>query len=57
MLREAPQCQLKYNSKGESIKVVDKARIKLEQLYGAFYVLFIGYLLALAQFLRERFIR
>ena len=54
--RQAPQCHLKYNSNGESVQLLDKARIKLEQLYVAFYVLFIGYVLALIQFLRERFI-
>jgi len=42
--REASQCQLKYNSNGESIKVVDKVRIKLGQLYVVFYILFTCYL-------------
>jgi len=53
----APQCQLKYNSRGECVKIVDQARLKLEQFYIAFAILFGGYVLALLQFLRERFIR
>ena len=53
----APQCQLKYNSRGECVKIVDKGRLKLEQFYIAFAVLFGGYVLALLQFMRERFIR
>jgi len=54
---DAPQCLLKYDSVGESVKIVDKARLKLEQFYGAFIVLFVGYALSLIQFIREIFIR
>ena len=53
----APQCQLKYNNRGECVNVVDQARLKLEQFYIAFGVLFGGLFLASLQFLRERFIR
>jgi len=48
---------LKYNSQGESVHLVDKARIKLEQLYVAFIVLLIGHFFAMVQFLRERYTR
>lgn len=47
---------LKYNSQGESVQMVDKARLKLKQFYVPFAVLFIGYVLAFFQYLRERFI-
>ncbi len=57
MNSDAPQCLLKYDSVRESVKIVDKARLKLEQFYGAFIVLFVGYALSLIQFLRELFIR
>jgi len=50
------QCDLKYNSNGESVKLVDRARFKLKQFYVAFAVLFAGYALSFIQFLRERFI-
>ena len=50
------QCLLQYNNKGESVQLVDRARLKLEQFTVAFAVLFIGYVLALLQFIRERFI-
>ena len=50
------QCLLHYNSNGEDVKLVDKAQLKLDQFYVAFIVLFVGYVLALLQFLRERFI-
>ena len=50
------QCLLQYNNKGEDVKLVDRAQLKLEQFYVAFIVLFVGYVLALLQFLRERFI-
>lgn len=56
MLQRAPQCQLKYNSKGESVKMVENARLKLEQFYVAFIALFVGCILALMQFIREQFI-
>ena len=56
-LMSAPhQCLLEYNNKGESVQVVERVRLKLEQFTVAFVVLFIGYVLALLQFLRERFI-
>ena len=57
MIPYAPQCNLKYDSKGESVQLVDKVPLKLGQLYVAFVVLSFGYVLALIQFLRERFIR
>ena len=50
------QCLLQYNNQGESVQLVDGVRLKLEQFYVAFVVLFVGYALALIQFLRERFI-
>jgi len=57
LIRSAPQCMLKYNSQGESVHMVDdKARLKLGQFYVPFAALFIGYFLALVQFLRERFL-
>ncbi len=43
MIPVAKQCRLHYNSEGESVKLIDRARIKLEQFYLAFIVLFIGY--------------
>ena len=57
MMPGALQCQLKYNSWGECVSLVDQVRLKLEQFYIAFAVLFGGYVLALFQLLRERFIR
>lgn len=48
---------IQYNNKGESVQMVDKARLKLKQFYIPFAALLIGYVLALVQFLRERFIR
>ena len=57
MIPVAKQCRLHYNSEGESIKLVDRARIILEQFYLAFLVLFIGYAIALFQFTREYLIR
>jgi len=50
------ECRLNYNNGDESVHVVDKSRLKLEQFYLAFLVLFIGYCLALVQFIRERII-
>ncbi|XP_046650818.1 glutamate receptor ionotropic, delta-2-like [Daphnia pulicaria] len=47
------QCQLNYNSKGVASKR-SSSRIKLEQFYLPFLILFAGYLLALAQFCREQ---
>jgi len=41
---------------GEAVQLVDKVRLKLEQFYVAFAILFAGYALSLIQFLRERFI-
>jgi len=56
-MNEAPQCILKYNIFGECVNVAgDGVRLKLEQFYIAFGVLFGGYVLALLQFLRERLI-
>jgi len=51
------QCNLQYNNNGEFVQLVDRARLKLNQFYVAFGVLFAGYALAFVQFLRERFIR
>ena len=51
------QCLLQYNNNGEDVKIVERARLKLEQFSVAFIVLFAGYVLAIIQFLRERFIR
>ncbi len=50
------QCDLQYNSNGESVQLVDRARLQLKQFYLAFAVLFTGYSLAFIQLLRERFI-
>ena len=50
------QCDLKYNSNGEFVHLVDRARLQLKQFYLAFAVLFVGYALAFIQFLRECFI-
>ena len=50
------QCLLQYNKNGESVQLVDRVRFKLEQFRVAFIVLFIGYFLALIQFIRERII-
>jgi hypothetical protein len=46
------QCRLDYNSKGVASKRSSN-RIKLEQFYLPFLVLFCGYLLAFVQFCRE----
>nr|CAH0098786.1 unnamed protein product [Daphnia galeata] len=46
------QCQLKYNSKGVASKRSSN-RIKLEQFYLPFVILFVGYFLAFVQFCRE----
>ncbi len=54
---DAPQCQLKYNQQGECVNLVNQARLKVEQFYIAFAVLFGGYILSLLQFIRERFTR
>ena len=51
------QCLIQYNKNGESVELVERVRLKLEQFTVAFIVLFVGYVLALIQFLRERFIR
>jgi len=56
LIHKALQCMLQYNNKGESIQMVDKARLKLKQFYVPFVALFICYVLALVQFLRERFV-
>jgi len=50
------QCLLQYNNAGESVQLVERVRFKLEQFRVAFIVLFIGYVLALIQFIRELFI-
>jgi len=44
----APQCMLNYkNKQGESVKLVERVPLKLEQLfYTQFIVLFTGYALA-----------
>lgn len=58
LIHSAPRCMLKYNSQGESVQLMNnKARLKLEQFYVPFAALFIGYVLALTQFLRERFLQ
>ena len=49
------ECQLNYNSKGVAAKRTSN-RIKLEQFYLPFLILFFGYLLAFVQFCREKFI-
>ena len=49
------RCLLNYNSQGFSTKRSSN-RIKLELFYLPFLILFIGYLLAFVQFLREKFI-
>ncbi len=54
MVPKTPQCKLDYNNRGEAVQLVERARIKLEQFYVAFAVLFAGYFLALLQFIRER---
>jgi hypothetical protein len=56
-LQETPnnQCFLKYNRHGYSTGVTDKnTRLKLQQFYFAFLVLFIGLLISFVQLLRER---
>ncbi|EFX69516.1 hypothetical protein DAPPUDRAFT_113577 [Daphnia pulex] len=50
------QCRLDYNSKGVASKRSSN-RIKLEQFYLPFLVLFCGYLLAFVQFCRENLMR
>ena len=50
------QCLLQYNLQGEFVQLADLARLELGQFSVAFIVLFVGYVLALLQFLRERFI-
>lgn len=50
----AEQCRLDYNSRGGTVQISQLAPFKLEQFYFAFLVLFIGYILALLQFIRER---
>jgi len=57
MVPVAKQCRLPYNSQGESVKLVDRTRLKLEQFYLAFLILLIGYILAFIQLIREHFIR
>jgi len=51
------QCLLQYNNNGEDVEIVERARLKLEQFSVAFIVLFAGYVLAIIQKLRERFVR
>ena len=48
-------CELKYNSKGYSTGISDpNTRLKLQQFYVAFLVLFFGCLIAFVQFMREK---
>ncbi len=56
MIPAPRQCLLQYNKNGEVVQLMDLARLKLGQLYVAFIVLFVGYIMAFMQFLRERFI-
>ena len=49
------QCLLKYNSNGFSTGVTDpNTRLKLQQFYFAFLVLFFGLLISFVQFMREK---
>ena len=49
------QCLLKYNSNGFSTGVTDKnTRLKLQQFYFAFLVLFFGLLISFVQLMREK---
>ena len=50
------QCTLKYNNKGVAFVVKDphQTRIMLKQFSFAFLVLFIGYLISIVQFFREK---
>ena len=49
------QCVLQYNAKGYSTGVTDRdARLNLQQFSFAFFVLFVGCLIAFVQFLREK---
>lgn len=51
------QCQLNYNNRGVVSKRSNSSRLKLEQFYLPFLVLFSGYMLAIVQFCRERLFR
>lgn len=55
--KESSHCLLNYNEKDQSVKLLDKVQFKLGQFYVTFVALFVGYVLALVQFLRERLIR
>jgi len=50
-------CLLNFNEKDQSVKLLDKVQFKLAQFIVAFVALFVGYILALGQFLRKRLIR
>ncbi|XP_046461748.1 glutamate receptor ionotropic, delta-2-like [Daphnia pulex] len=49
-------CQLNYNNKGVVTKRSSRSRLKLQQFYLPFLILFSGFMLAIVQFCRERFI-
>ncbi|KAI9560828.1 hypothetical protein GHT06_011780 [Daphnia sinensis] len=51
--KQPEKCKLQYNSKGVSTKRFSK-RIKLQQFYLPFLILFSGYMLAFFQFCREK---
>ncbi|XP_057372903.1 glutamate receptor ionotropic, delta-1-like isoform X1 [Daphnia carinata] len=51
--KQPEKCKLQYNSKGVATKRSSK-RIKLQQFYLPFLILFSGYLLAFIQFCREK---
>ena len=48
------ECMLTYNSKGQSLRKLSHRRLKLEQFYLPFLILFGGYFLAFMQFIREK---
>ena len=54
LARRADQCRLDYNSRGGTVQMIQLAPLKLNQFYLAFLVLFVGYILAMFQFVRER---
>ena len=53
MVPRTSPCPLQYNNRGESIKFVERSRLKLEQFYVPFGVLLAGYSLALILFIHE----
>jgi len=44
---------MNYVNGDENVQMVDQTRLKLKQFYLAFILLFIGYFLAILQFIRE----